>query len=1267
MNTHAKILAVDDDHAILSATRRALEAAGYETLEARDGEEALRAVHEHKPDLMLLDVNIPKLDGFEVCRRVKADPALAGTFIIIMTSTRTDSDSRVEGLNMGADGYIGRPIANRELLARVQAMLRIQAVEKALRQSESRFQILAEVAPVGIFRTDPNGNTDYVNPRWSEISQLSFEAALGKSWLSAVHPDDRELVGETWQKAALAQALSKTEYRFLHRDGSIAWVMGQAVPQKDANGSIVGYIGTITDITERKQAEDALRESEERYRSLFDRMMDGVYRSTHEGKFLDVNQAMVKMFGYSSKEEMLNVDIRNELYFAPDERGSHVLDTGQEEMDVYRMRRKDGSEIWIEDHGFYVHDRQGAIIYHEGMLREITERKRAEEALRESEDKFKYVFDHSVTGKSITLPSGELNINQAFCDMLGYSQDEIKNHKWQEITHPEDVELTQTEINALLSNLRESTRFVKRYLHKDGSIIWTEESTALRRDADGKPLYFMTSINDITARKQTEDALRESENRFRALIENNVDAITLLDANGIALYDSPAAPGMLGYTPEDWIGQDVFALIHPDDLPKSRELFKNLTETPGTRVNLTLRLRHKSGTWQWIEMVATNLLTEPGVKAIVLNYRDITERKREEVALVASEDRYRLLVDFSPDAIMIHQQGKFVYVNPATLALLGAATPDDLLGKPILEFVHPDYWEIVRTRVQKALEKGEKPPLIEERFIRLDGSAVEVEAAAIPIQYEGWTAIQVVAHDITGRKRAGAALRESEAFSQAILDNSPIGISVRSQTGQLLSANEAWRKIWAMPESDLLEDRTQERQTLNFDARDAYLEPHQDEVRRVYQQGGHLHLPELKTAHTRPGAAEWISQHFYAIQDERGQVKRVVILTEDITARKRAEDALETERNLLWTLIDNLPDRIYAKDLQGRKTLSNTADWQASGVKDPQDVIGKLDSDLYPPELAAQFTADDQAVMNSGIPIINREVPGLDAHGSPVWILSTKVTLRDSQGKTLGMVGIGRDITERKQVEDEVRQLNAELEERIEARTRELRETQEQLVRQEKLAVLGQLAGGVGHELRNPLSVINNAIYFLRLAQPEADEKVKEYLGIIETETHIADKIISDLLDFSRIKSVDVEPVTVAELVKRVLERFPAREGVSVTLKIPESLPTVYADPRQMTQILGNLVVNACQAMTTGGKLIISATKKSKEIAIAVKDTGMGIPPENMKKLFEPLFTTKAKGIGLGLAVSRKLVEANSGRIEVQSKPGKGSTFTIFLPIHNEN
>jgi signal transduction histidine kinase len=262
------------------------------------------------------------------------------------------------------------------------------------------------------------------------------------------------------------------------------------------------------------------------------------------------------------------------------------------------------------------------------------------------------------------------------------------------------------------------------------------------------------------------------------------------------------------------------------------------------------------------------------------------------------------------------------------------------------------------------------------------------------------------------------------------------------------------------------------------------------------------------------------------------------------------------------------------------------------------------------------------------------------------------------------------EAAQRKQVENEVLQLNASLEQRVAERTRELQEAQEKIMRQEKLAVLGQMAGSVGHELRNPMGVINSAIYYLKLVQPEADDKVKKHLAMIEQEVHKAEMIIHDLLDFARGVTADRELVSIPVLVKSVLVHFPPPASVEVMDNQPADLPKVFADPRQIELVLGNLMVNAYQAMPKGGQLSITSkksfVKKTPFVCITLKDAGTGIAPENMVKLFEPLFTTKTKGIGLGLAISKKYVDANKGRIEVQSEPGQGSTFTVYLPIQKE-
>jgi signal transduction histidine kinase len=282
----------------------------------------------------------------------------------------------------------------------------------------------------------------------------------------------------------------------------------------------------------------------------------------------------------------------------------------------------------------------------------------------------------------------------------------------------------------------------------------------------------------------------------------------------------------------------------------------------------------------------------------------------------------------------------------------------------------------------------------------------------------------------------------------------------------------------------------------------------------------------------------------------------------------------------------------------------------------------------------------------------------LQIEGQELWFAFNASPLTENT-----VILVAHDISERIKAQQQLVYYNEKLEEIVAERTRELQEAQEKLVRQEKLALLGQVAGNVGHELRNPLTIIKNSAYFLKLVQPDANEKIKEHLGMIESEIHTAEKIISELLDFARIKSVDPEPFSVSGLLQASLDRFPAPPAVTLALDLPPDLPRLYVDPEQMIRVLGNLALNAYQAMPAGGRLSISAHPEGEFVAIAVTDTGVGIPPENMPKLFEPLFTTKAKGIGLGLVVCRKLVEANRGRIEVQSQVGVGTTFSLFLPV----
>jgi len=247
--------------------------------------------------------------------------------------------------------------------------------------------------------------------------------------------------------------------------------------------------------------------------------------------------------------------------------------------------------------------------------------------------------------------------------------------------------------------------------------------------------------------------------------------------------------------------------------------------------------------------------------------------------------------------------------------------------------------------------------------------------------------------------------------------------------------------------------------------------------------------------------------------------------------------------------------------------------------------------------------------------------------------------------------------------------LNEELEAKVVERTKQLLEAQEELVRQEKLSTLGQVAGSVGHELRNPLGVINNAVYFLQTVLSDTDPTTKEYLGIIKDEIGNADRIVGDLLDSVRTKPPQPQSVEVGTLIDQVLRRIIMPAGINVTRNLPVTLPSIRVDPMQMQQVFRNLITNGIDAMPQGGALEISAVedKAHNNLVVKVKDSGAGIAPENLAKLFQPLFTTKARGIGLGLVVVKNLTQNNGGAIEIESELGKGATFTVALPVAVES
>lgn len=396
------------------------------------------------------------------------------------------------------------------------------------------------------------------------------------------------------------------------------------------------------------------------------------------------------------------------------------------------------------------------------------------------------------------------------------------------------------------------------------------------------------------------------------------------------------------------------------------------------------------------------------------------------------------------------------------------------------------------------------------------------------------------------------------------------------------------------------------------------------------------------------------------LRDESGHVRGATVIFHDITVRRLQQiQLLEGERQKR-AILDNIPDIAWLKDRDGHFVAVNSPLARAAGRR-PEDILGRTDLEIWPRDIALRYRADDLEIMQSG-QHKRVEEPLVDASGVTRWIETFKTPIVGDGGEVIGTTGIARDVTERKRAEEALRYTNDELERRVAMRTAQLAEAQENLVRKERLAVLGQLAGGVAHQIRNPLAAIMNATYVLkRHLQPEQHQNVDDAIRIIHDEVRHANVIITGLLDYARVRTPDRHPASLVEIVERVLAADWIPPGITLTRAI-EQVPLLAVDADQLHGAVFNLVRNAVEAMPDGGHIRVEVGTEGDQVLLAVEDSGPGIAPQVRDHLFEPLHSTKPMGIGLGLVTARTFIEAHGGRI-MHVATAKGARFEIRLPL----
>lgn len=513
-------------------------------------------------------------------------------------------------------------------------------------------------------------------------------------------------------------------------------------------------------------------------------------------------------------------------------------------------------------------------------------------------------------------------------------------------------------------------------------------------------------------------------------------------------------------------------------------------------------------------------------------------------------------------------------------------------------------------------------------------------------------------HEIADRRRIEEALRESEANYREIFNAASDGIVLHdAETAKVVDANPTFLRMYGCSRENLANIRIGELSS----GEAPYDQQHANELVKK-AAGGEAQTFEWCARRADNGRLFWVEVTLQLAMV--GGQQRILAMVRDITSRKDAENALRRSEEKYRELYQRLRDGWVAVDMEGRFTEFNRAFLDMLGYS--AEELRQMDYYQVTPERWLQF--EDELVRDQVIPrgysdVYEKEYRRKDGTVFPVELQA--YVLYDYRGEPIGMWGLARDITERRRQEAATREAQAKLLEHQQQATErvaaELQKVRDRLVRQTQLATIGQVSASIAHELRNPLGVIRNAVFLLRRKLKMPNEPWTKYLRIIEEETATADQIISDLMAMTRGKTPNKGLVSLEEIVNRARARCPTSDGVLWQFDYQSTPMLLHVDPGQIEQVLRNLFSNAIQAMKSKGTITLSASSDDGFDQVVLSDTGPGVPEEQREHIFEPLYTTKAKGTGLGLTICHQIITQHGGTLELLDE-GQGATFCIRLP-----
>ncbi len=874
--------------------------------------------------------------------------------------------------------------------------------------------------------------------------------------------------------------------------------------------------------------------------------------------------------------------------------------------------------------------------------------------LEERERQYRLLAENSTDIIARTTVEGQLlYISPACKALLGYEPADMIGRTYKEFAHEGDTTADGSEVRIGIAHTNDTYTYVHRIRHRDGHYLWFETITRPVRDPKTHAMIeLQIASRDITKRRMVEDALRDSETRYRQLIEEASDAIFTAGINGRFTYVNPAVENIVGYTSQELIGK-LFTMVLDNYWSRllQRFYYKQITQKiPETILSFPIRTR--TGDQRWVEQTVKLIIQNGEVTQLSGVVRDVTSRHEAEQNL--------LLTQFSLDAAQdaafwIKYDGHFGYVNRATSTSLGYAI-DDLLTLSISD-IYPEIsyeqWQVLWDQIKRDGEFSKE--LISRKQ---DGTLFTVEMAANFMSYDDQEFVFAFVRDLTLRKQMELELEQERDFAHQIMETMGQALVVKDMDGRLEYINPAVARM--------LGYSTQELMGQQFESLIV------EEDIKTYEQSGNQTLKgvsviyevRLKCADDLPIYTLITSVPRYKDDVYVGSIAVITDMTDHMQQEaERNRLIIEVQKNadLLRTVIDSTPDWIFAKDRNFRYILANKG--FADGIGKPTDeIIGKTDEELGVADEIVFGNAEKNifGARNEDILVLST---GKSYFKPDNWLTKTDGTtiaqdtqihaLLDANGEPYAVLGFSRDITNRKQIEVALQN----------AHDKALEASQ---LKSEFLATMS-------HEIRTPMNGILGMSELL-LDTPLNVEQ-QEYTSIILSEGNSLLTIINDILDFSKIEAgmmilEDIEFVVV-DVIDRVVEFLnPQRQGKNVVIMsdIAADIPFVIkGDPTRLRQILINLVGNAVK-FTLDGEIVVRVIVEKRAadrvvLRFEVNDTGIGLSEVARQRLFQPFTqadsgtTRRYGGTGLGLAISRRLTELMAGELGVESVEGQGSTF----------